>query len=312
MSRQSAARIRRRRIGRTRQQLPRDQFALRRRIEAAGGRARELDRECKRPRACAKSTATASRAASRLIRATSLSSRVEAHQPMHDSNFGERCLDGGQCARFRRRRRRVFRRACPAAVERGGLASSISASSIRSQRFSYSASRRRTPSVTWRHDSVAPEMLWMSESSRTGSRAVLPTNCLRQAGRRISLPCVSRYSSTSTPTHRAVHIERERVGDRLGLADDLIDDEPTVRRTVLARLPDLVATSRCRAHFPERRQQRHRARRDRARPARTRSLRRTQRAAIRRRSCTAPRTPRDRPAARRAHRARAISRVVSS
>src|SRR5512135_3376279 len=56
---------------------------------------------------------------------------------------------------------------------------------------SYTFNSRCTPSVTCRHDSVAPEMFLMSLFSSTGSPAVLPTNCLRQPARRISPPCDS-------------------------------------------------------------------------------------------------------------------------
>ncbi len=50
------------------------------------------------------------------------------------------------------------------------------------------ASSRRTPSVTWRADSLPPEMPWMSRSSRSGAPSRLPVNCRRQAGSRTCPP----------------------------------------------------------------------------------------------------------------------------
>ncbi len=162
---------------------------------------------------------------------------MEAHASMHAADLRERAFDRGDRCGFRQARdadrddrAEQWSRArdVPHRIHAG-------ARSVRS----YTCNRRCTPSVTWRDDSVAPEMFLMSRLSSTPSLAVLPTNCLRHAARRISEPWRLAIVENLDRLHRARRIERDRVGDQLALADHLIDEEPAERAARALHLPYL-------------------------------------------------------------------------
>ena len=94
---------------------------------------------------------------------------------LHDADFDERA----------QHRPRAAHAASPR-----GVAHHDSCPDLRAR--STTATMRRMPSVTCVQLSVAPLMLSMSSPMRSGDALVLPTNCLRHAGRRISCPWLSR------------------------------------------------------------------------------------------------------------------------
>src|ERR1700751_4725713 len=115
---------------------------------------------------------------------------VETHQPVDRGNLGKRVFAGGRCAqRIQPLDAQLDQRA-----ERWPHAPDYLATHPAAPLDAalYTFSKRCTPSVTWRHESVAPEIFLMSLFNSSGSAPVFPTNCLRQPARRISPPCASR------------------------------------------------------------------------------------------------------------------------